>query len=112
VREAGNIADSPTNLGSLEYSQLVLGSQLVLVLGHTSCGAVGAAFDGAMPPGNIQSIVDAIKSGIQGAETLNEAIVDSARAGGAIRELPRGLGRPSREPPAEHGAEHFIGPAS
>ncbi len=44
VREAGNIADSPTNLGSLEYGQAVLGSKLVLVLGHTSCGAVKAAF--------------------------------------------------------------------
>jgi carbonic anhydrase len=80
VREAGNIANSPTNLGSLEYSQSVLGSQLVLVLGHTSCGAVGAAFDDATVPGNIQSIVDAIKPGIAGAQTLNEAIADNVVA--------------------------------
>jgi carbonic anhydrase len=80
VREAGNIASSPTNLGSLEYGQAVLGSQLVLVLGHTSCGAVNAAFKGDPAPGNIQSIIDAITPGITGAETLNEAIEDNVVA--------------------------------
>jgi len=80
VREAGNIANSPTNLGSLEFGYLVLGSQLVLVLGHTSCGAVDAAFTGATPPGNIQSIVDAIKPGIVGAESLEEATTDNVAA--------------------------------
>ena len=80
VREAGNIANSPTNLGSLEFGYVVLGSQLVLVLGHTSCGAVDAAFAGAMPPGNIQSIVDAIKPGIAGAETINQALADNVVA--------------------------------
>jgi carbonic anhydrase len=73
VREAGNIADSPTNLGSLEFGQAVLGSKLILVLGHSSCGAVKAALEGATPGGNIQSIVDAIKPGIAGAKTLEEA---------------------------------------
>jgi carbonic anhydrase len=80
VREAGNISVSPTSLGSLEFGYLVLGSQLVLVLGHTSCGAVDAAFTNATPPGNIQSIVDAIKPGIVGATTLNEAIADNVVA--------------------------------
>jgi carbonic anhydrase len=74
VREAGNIADSPTNLGSLEYAQAVLASKLLLVLGHTSCGAVKAAFENATPGGNIQSIVDAIKPGIAGATDLDDAI--------------------------------------
>lgn len=80
VREAGNIASSPTNLGSLEFGYFVLKSQLVLVLGHTSCGAVNAAFTNATPPGNIQSIVDAIKPGIAGAETLAQATDDNVRA--------------------------------
>jgi len=80
VREAGNIANSPTNLGSLEFGQLVLGSQLVLVLGHTSCGAIDAAFAGATPPGNIKSIIDAITPGIAGAQTINEAIEDNVVA--------------------------------
>jgi len=80
VREAGNIADSPTNLGSLEFGQAVLGSKLILVLGHSSCGAVKAALEGATPGGNIQSIVDAIKPGIAGAKTLEEATVANVHA--------------------------------
>ena len=80
VREAGNIADSPTNLGSLEYGQAVLGSKLVLVLGHTSCGAVKAAFDKGDPGGNIQAIVDAIRPGIAGAKTVEDATVANVRA--------------------------------
>lgn len=74
VREAGNIAGGPTSLGSLEFAQAVLGSKLILVLGHTACGAVNAAFTHAEPGGNIQSIVEAITPGIQGAADLDAAI--------------------------------------
>lgn len=74
VREAGNIAVSPTNIGSLEFGQAVLKSQAIVVLGHSSCGAVKAAFDNATPGGNIQAIVDAIKPGIVGASDLDDAI--------------------------------------
>ena len=42
VRVAGNVASGAT-IGSLEFSTAVLGSQLILVLGHESCGAVKAA---------------------------------------------------------------------
>jgi carbonic anhydrase len=80
VREAGNIAGGPTNLGSLEYAQAVLGSKLVLVLGHTSCGAVKAAFTGATPGGNIQSIVDTIRPAIKGATSLDQAVRDNVFA--------------------------------
>jgi carbonic anhydrase len=80
VREAGNIADSPTNLGSLEFGHAVLGSKAILVLGHGACGAVKAAFAGDKPGGNIQSIVDAIKPGIQGAKSLDDAIRDNVKA--------------------------------
>ncbi len=45
------------------------------------CGAVGAAFDDAEPGGNIQSTVDAIRPGVQGASNLDEAIVDNVRRG-------------------------------
>ena len=50
VREAGNIAESPTNIGSLEFrSRGVLKSKAIVVLGHSSCGAVQSAFEGAKP---------------------------------------------------------------
>lgn len=44
VRIAGNIARDKV-LGSMEYSCAVAGAKLVLVMGHTSCGAVNAAVD-------------------------------------------------------------------
>lgn len=42
VRVAGNVT-SPKVLGSLEYATAVVGAKLILVLGHTKCGAVNAA---------------------------------------------------------------------
>jgi carbonic anhydrase len=80
VREAGNIAESPTNLGSLEYGQAVLRSKALVVLGHSDCGAVKAAFENSTVGGNIASIVDVIKSGITGATTLDDAIERNVRA--------------------------------
>jgi carbonic anhydrase len=80
VREAGNIADSATNLGSLEYGQAVLGSKVIVVLGHSDCGAVKAAYDNDTPGGNIQSIITAIRPGIAGATDLDEAIVRNVGA--------------------------------
>lgn len=44
VRIAGNIARDKV-LGSMEYSCAVAGAKLILVMGHTSCGAVNAAVD-------------------------------------------------------------------
>ena len=44
VRTAGHVVDT-TVLGSIEYGVQVLGAPLVVVLGHDSCGAVGAAAD-------------------------------------------------------------------
>jgi carbonic anhydrase len=44
VRVAGNVT-SPEVLGSIEYACAVAGAKLVLVMGHTRCGAVSAAVD-------------------------------------------------------------------
>jgi carbonic anhydrase/SulP family sulfate permease len=44
VRIAGNVAREKV-LGSLEFATVVAGAKLILVLGHTSCGAVNAAVD-------------------------------------------------------------------
>ena len=49
VRLAGNRAQGPGALGSLEYGALHLKTPLVLVLGHSRCGAVRAALDGIRP---------------------------------------------------------------
>lgn len=44
IRIAGNVL-SPKVLGSMEYSCAVAGARLILVMGHTRCGAVGASVD-------------------------------------------------------------------
>jgi carbonic anhydrase len=44
ARNAGNLVDVQT-LGTIEYGSAVLGSPLIVVMGHTSCGAVKAACD-------------------------------------------------------------------
>lgn len=63
-RAAGNIATSEM-IGSLEYGSIVLGSQLVVVLGHTACGAVSATVKGGAVPGQIGSLYPYIYPAIQ-----------------------------------------------
>lgn len=55
ARIAGNIATSEV-IGSLEYAAQLLGTQLVMVLGHTACGAVSATVQGGAVPGQIGSL--------------------------------------------------------
>lgn len=62
IRVAGNVLGD-NQLGSIEYAADHLGCKLVLILGHTHCGAVGAAIGGGAG-GFIQSITDEIKSAI------------------------------------------------
>ena len=62
VRLAGNIASNKA-IGSLEFACKHLGSKLVVVLGHTSCGAVKAACDN-FAEGHIGEITDLIKPAV------------------------------------------------
>jgi len=62
-RVAGNIV-TPEETGSLEFGTLVLGAKVLLVMGHKKCGAVDATIKGAQVPGQIASLLDAIKPGI------------------------------------------------
>ncbi len=68
VRVAGNVINNE-GLGSLEYAVDHLGSRLILVLGHQSCGAVKAARETiaakGKAPGHIQSLVTAIKPAVE-----------------------------------------------
>ncbi len=54
-RVAGNIV-TPEIIGSLEYGAAVLGTKVILVLGHRGCGAVKAAIGGKEVPGQISSL--------------------------------------------------------
>ena len=90
-RVAGNSIDTGT-LGSSEYAVAVLGVKLVLVLGHSDCGAVKAAIDVAngtssYPPdahGAIGAVVERLVPPIQGLppaeRTLPTCVSVNARA--------------------------------
>ncbi len=68
ARVAGNVPD-PAETASLEYGAAVLGSQLIVVMGHSSCGAVQAAIDAAggkkMPSPDLQHLVATIMPAVQ-----------------------------------------------
>lgn len=63
-RVAGNIA-TPEEIGSLEFGTAVLGSKVIMVMGHERCGAVAATIKGAQVPGQIGSLLEAIKPGVE-----------------------------------------------
>ena len=69
VRVAGNTASVPPIVGSVEYSTAVLGSPLVVVLGHDDCGAVKAAIDvvtkGKTFPGELDGFINPIIPAVQ-----------------------------------------------
>jgi carbonic anhydrase len=64
VRVAGNVAD-PGTLGSIEYAAEHLGTPVIVVLGHTQCGAVNAAMDGTELYGNLPSLIDSIRPAVR-----------------------------------------------
>jgi carbonic anhydrase len=71
VRLAGNIA-SDKAIGSLEFASKYLGSKLIVVMGHTACGAVKAACDD-FKDGHIGEIINLIKPSIRHEKTVNSA---------------------------------------
>lgn len=70
VRLAGNIA-SDKAIGSLEFSTKYLGSKLIVVMGHTACGAVKAACDD-FKDGHIGEIINLIKPSIRHEKTVKK----------------------------------------
>ena len=60
IRVAGNIMDDVV-LGSIEYAALHLETPLVLVLGHSSCGAVAAVKAGGELEGHLSFVADALR---------------------------------------------------
>ncbi len=70
IRVAGNIV-AASQVGSVEFAAAQFGTRLVVVLGHTRCGAVQATLDELQRPSasqsrNLQSIVDRIRPAVEG----------------------------------------------
>ena len=94
IRVAGNIV-APSQVGSVEFAAAKFGTRLVVVLGHSQCGAVGAALDelqgrATNQSRNLRSIVDRVRPSVetvlssQGqldtADLVNEAVRANVRA--------------------------------
>ncbi len=79
-RVAGNIA-TPWIIGSIEYAALKLGTALCVILGHSSCGAVGAALEGvpAGAPRHLRRLVAGVRLSIsEGRDLGNGGGLDAA----------------------------------
>lgn len=83
VRIAGNIT-TPEALGSIEYAVTLLGTPLLMVLGHERCGAVTAAVKNEALPGEIGTFVKAILPAVkrvsqQPGDAVDNAVVANVR---------------------------------
>jgi carbonic anhydrase len=70
IRVAGNVV-APSQIGSVEFAAERFGTRLVVVLGHTGCGAVAATLEELQRPTtnqsrNLLSIVDRIRPAVEG----------------------------------------------
>jgi len=85
IRVAGNIV-APSQVGSVEFAAARFGTRLVVVLGHSQCGAIVATLEELRRPTdnqsrNLRSIVDRIRPSVEtllSADLKDDALVDRA----------------------------------
>lgn len=70
IRVAGNIV-APSQIGSVEFAASRFGTRLVVVLGHSQCGAIQATIEELQRPAdtqtrNLRSIVDRVRPAVEG----------------------------------------------
>src|SRR5215203_5484284 len=100
VRVAGNFVNEE-GLASLEYGAVVLGSRLIMVLGHSDCGAVNSTIkamsEGTTLPGHLPSLVNAIRPAVEAAQAkkaadlLREATAENVRRAVAYLQTAKPL---------------------
>ena len=104
IRVAGNIV-APSQIGSVEYAATTFGTRLVVILGHSQCGAIHATLEQLQTPSenrsrNLRSIVDFIRPSVeplldQGLGHDADAIVQKAVRANvrtSSRQMRRGSG--------------------
>jgi carbonic anhydrase len=89
IRVAGNIV-APSQIGSVEFAAEQFGTRLVVVLGHTQCGAIRATIaalgrDARAASGHVNSIVERIRPSVQGLLSTELAREPAALAHHAVR---------------------------
>ncbi|MGE0226604.1 MAG: carbonic anhydrase [Acetobacteraceae bacterium] len=114
VRVAGNV-ENPDGLASLEYGAKFLGIPLIMVLGHSSCGAVDAAVkvyrDKAQLPGHLPGLADAIVPAVQKAAAANPSDLLAASITENVRQTMADIAnnQPILGPMVQHGDVKVVG---
>jgi carbonic anhydrase len=93
VRVAGNVV-TPDLLASIEYGTQFLGAPLIMVLGHSSCGAIDAAIkvlkDKVVLPGHLPELITALKPAVIVAErTKSGDLLQNAATENVRRQVAR-----------------------
>jgi carbonic anhydrase len=84
TRVAGNVV-TPELIGSLEFGAAVLGTKVILVMGHSGCGAVKATIQGKGVPGQISSLFPHIQPAVdQAGSDLASATKANAKIQAAL----------------------------
>ncbi len=102
IRVAGNIV-APSQVGSVEFAAARFGTRLVVVLGHSKCGAVLATLEELQRPTesqsrNLRSIVDRVRPSVEGLlatdlkHHLNTLVAEAVRANirASVKQLRHG----------------------
>lgn len=89
IRVAGNIV-APSQVGSVEFAASRFGTRLVVVLGHTQCGAILATIEELQRPAesqsrNLRSIVDRVRPSVEGLMKTDLRNDMAALVQGAVR---------------------------
>lgn len=89
IRVAGNVA-GPSQVGSAEFAAAEFGTRLIVVMGHTGCGAVQATLQqirgaGPAPSANLQSIVDRIRPSVERLTSAAPGWTPESLIGEAVR---------------------------
>ena len=77
IRVAGNVVDDFA-IGSIEYGVTVLGADVILVLGHSNCGAVEGALKGLKFDNHIQEVLNAIQPAVEAVKGTTENVLEKA----------------------------------
>ena len=104
IRVAGNVVQT-SQIGSVEYAATKFGTRLVVVLGHSRCGAIEETIEGLRSAGkqasrNLNSIVELIRPSVEplleaGADNAPETIMElavRANVRASVEQLRRGSG--------------------
>lgn len=83
IRVAGNVANTST-IASIEYAVANLGVQLIVVMGHESCGAITAALQGGDNGANLNHLLEHVNPALEASEdkAVNTVVRTNARLTG------------------------------